>query len=105
MFRLTIDRLLHIYQELRAHVSPKKALLYFFSLAIPFSLENAVDILNLKPAPEDTLLVPVFQYQWIVRSGPRNLKVRFVRLVLIDKEHEPDDVTSEDSPFAQRAFM
>jgi len=85
--------------------SSKKAPLYLLCLAVPFTLENAVDILEIHSSPKNNLLMPVFVYQWIVTVGPRKPRAHFVRIAMIDRKTEPDEITSETSPCVQRDFM
>src|ERR1700682_10068 len=97
---------MRLVREVRWTAFAKKAVIYALSLAIPFSLENAADILDLNPGGTNNSLVsPIFLYQWAVTFGPRKPRAHFVRLVMIDKKTEPDAITSETSPCSQRDFV
>lgn len=88
-------------------VSISRLLLYSAFVALPLFLEKAPEVFNLSPDGQESsiLSAPVYLYQWIVTFGPRKPRAHFVRLVLIDRKTEPDDITSETSPCAQRTFM
>lgn len=88
-------------------VSIWRLLLYAAFVALPLFLEHAPEIFDLGPGTQEhsILSAPIYLYQWIVTFGPRKPRAHFVRLVLIDRMTEPDKITSETSPCAQREFM
>ena len=89
-----------------ASLTVKDVVVYSLSLAIPFLLEHGPEILKsesaLAPGPIFSL---IFSYQRTVTAGPRKPRPHFVRLVMISKDTEPDEVTNDDNPCPQRPFI
>src|SRR5271165_7019645 len=103
--RLKVRNLRNFADRVASWAFIKKAILYVLALAIPFSLENAADILGLNTGRSKSPLVsPVFLYQWAVTQGPRKPRAHFVRLVMIDPRTEPAAVTANED-CAKRDFV
>ncbi len=101
--------ILQVARSVTSGLTLRNVLIYLVSLGIPFSLDHAdsiAEFFDLTPrCPESAVSSSVLLYQWVVTLGPRKPRAHFVRLILIDAHTEPQDITSETSPCAQRDFM